>query len=292
MTTKNIDGLAAAEIMYGQGIEPKKETNMKNQIIEMPAKDLPTIQSSQGDAMLMMIERLAANKDVDIVKMQALLDMRNQELARLDNQHQLELARQAKHAFNVDYVPMSNKLPLISKAHFNSFTTSKYAKLEDINEAIKPILVEYNFAITCDIIEQTDKNITVNAVLIHKDGHEKTLTFKATIDNIGMKGEKNKTDLHGMASAITYAKRIAICTLLNISTGDDKDGNINNAPRYISADEVAEIEKQVLELKIDKVEFLKYMNVETIDTIEFKFKGRAMAAINAKRKKLSEVASA
>lgn len=278
----------------------KKEMNMKNEITQADpdynyTHDMATPfveNKSQGDPMLMMIERLAANKDVDITKMQALLDMRNKELERMDAQRQLELARQAKHEFNIDYVPMSNELPLITKAHFNTFTTSKYAKHEDINEAIKPILVKYGFALSCEIVEQTDKNVVVSAVLIHKEGHEKSLTFKAAIDNVGMEGKKNKTDLHGMASAITYAKRIAICTLLNISTGDDKDGNVNNAPSYITSDEVAEIEKQLIELKINKDEFLKYMNVEAVEKIEFRFRSKAMNSLNAKRKQIKEDANA
>ncbi len=187
--------------------------------------DLSIPSLKHEDSMLGMIERLAANPDVDITKMQALLDMRNQEILRMDQQRQIESNRIARQSFNTDYVVMSGELPLVERKKRNIHTGSKYATLEDINEAIRPILSKYGFSITCDITEQTKEIIEVGATLIHRGGHEKSTKLRFPIDSVGMKGEKNKTEIQGASSSITYAKRVAICTLLNISTGEDKDGN-------------------------------------------------------------------
>jgi hypothetical protein len=46
------------------------------------------------------------------------------------------------------------------------------------------------------------------------------------IDDKGPGGTKNKTTGQGIASTMTSTKRIGFCALLNISTGDDKDLNV------------------------------------------------------------------
>ena len=183
------------------------------------------IEVKNNDTILGMIERMAINPDFDVAKMQALLDIRNQELVRLDEQHQLELTRKAKQEFAADYVLMSAKLPLIAKSKRNEHTKSKYAALEDINQEIRPILGSHGFSITADITEQTKESISVEVTLLHKGGHEKSLKLTLPIDSKGSGGNANKTEIQGIASSITYAKRVAICALLNISTGDDVDGN-------------------------------------------------------------------
>ncbi len=261
--------------------------------IQVINKNTQVAPVSSADAMLSIIERAASNPQMDIVKMQALMDMRSQEIARADKQQQEELARIAKKEFNADYVVMSNKLPVVIKNRFNNHTTSKYASHDDISKVIKPILADHGFGLTCDVIAQSKESLTVEAILIHRGGHEKSIKIIFPIDNVGMKGEKNKTDIQGIASSLTYAKRVTICTLLDISTGDDKDGNsAENEPSYITPAETADIEKQIAELKIDKVEFLKYMGVESLDKIEFRFKAKALASLNKKRKTLSEAAGA
>lgn len=248
---------------------------------------------SNSDAMLGMIERMALNKEVDVIKMQALMDMRNQEIMRVDQRHQEELARAAKKEFNADYVVMSSELPTVQKTKFNSFTKAKYASHDDVMDAIRPVLVKYGFGITCDTVAQTKDNITLQATLIHKSGHEQRGTpLTLPLDNTGAKGEPTKTAIHGTTASIKYATRVTICTLLNIATGEDMDGNAEPIVSYITNDEAMDIEKQITELKIDRADFLKYMNVEAIDKIEFRFKAKAMTSLAAKRKKMGEESNA
>lgn len=214
------------------------------------------------DAMLEVIERLASNKDVDLSKMQALWEMRNNELLRIAEQNREENARVAKLEFLRDLVPMSNKLPLVVKGHENTFTKSKYAKHEDINEAVKPVLAEFGFALLGDVIDQTETTVTVEMTLVHRGGHQKSLRLTMPIDDIGAKGEKTKTGLHGMASTITYTKRIAGALLLNISTGDDVDGN--REVKVVTNEQSVEIDLLLTETKADKELFLKYMGVDDV----------------------------
>lgn len=191
--------------------------DMKNQIIEMPKENIPAIQPAQSDAMLLMIERVAANPDSDIAKMEKLLEMRNQELARV-----------AKQAFASDFAKMAPNLPLVTKTKNNTQTKSKYAALEDINQQVNPILSEFGFATSTRVSAQNPDSVTVEAVLWHRGGHTETTQVTMPLDRAGIQGTVNKTNVHATSSSITYAKRVAICALLNISTGDDTDGNKPN----------------------------------------------------------------
>ena len=169
---------------------------------------------SNTDAMLIMIERIASSPDADISKMERLMEMRDKELARV-----------ARQDFSADYVLMKPKLPIIIKTKNNQQTKSKYAALEDINKIIDPILAEYNFSTSTRVISQSKESVTVEAVLWHKSGHTETTQVEMPLDKAGIQGTVNKTGVHALSSSITYAKRVAICALLNISTGDDLDGN-------------------------------------------------------------------
>lgn len=203
----------------------KKETKMKNQIIEMPVQSIQPAPSQQAASLLSIIEKVATTADADITKMQAVLDMYNQQVAREREYQKEDAAEAARQKFAADFVPMSAELPLVIKNKKNAQTHSTYAELADINQEIRPILGKYGFSISTDITKQTKESVTVVATLSHKDGHEKFTEITLPLDGAGFKGNANKTDIQAIASSISYAKRIAICARLNISTGDDKDGN-------------------------------------------------------------------
>lgn len=166
------------------------------------------------DAMLQMIERVATNPDADIAKMERLMDMRDREFARI-----------AEQAFAKDYVVMKPNLPVVLKTKYNEQTKSKYATLDNINKKIDPILSKYGFSTSTNILSQTKEDVTIEAILWHRNGHKESTQITLPMDNTGIKGTVNKTGVHATASSVTYARRYAICTLLNISTGNDTDGN-------------------------------------------------------------------
>ncbi len=203
----------------------KKEMKMKNQIIEMPVQHTQIAPSQQATSLLSIIEKVATTADADIAKMQAVLDMYNQQVAREREYQKEDAAEAARQKFAADFVPMSAELPLVIKNKKNTQTHSTYAELSDINQEIRPILGKYGFSISTDITKQTKESVTVVATLSHRDGHEKFTEITLPLDGAGFKGNANKTDIQAIASSISYAKRIAICARLNISTGEDKDGN-------------------------------------------------------------------
>lgn len=205
-----------------------------------------------------IIERCALNPQVDVAKMEKLLDMQER-----------ILDRNAKQAFSMDFVQMKSKLPKVARTKTNSQTKSKYAALEDINKIIDPILNQYGFG-TSHRVHQDDKHVTVTAILWHREGHTEETSITLPLDKAGIQGSVNKTDVHAIASSTTYGKRLAICALLNISTGEDDDGNLAGA-QNISESQVKTIATLAGKLSSKHLaEFSKnYPNIQEIKKAEF-----------------------
>lgn len=166
---------------------------------------------STASALLSMIERVAINPDADIEKMERLMAMAE----RVQN-------REAEVAFNTDFALMQSDLPEIDKdgqIKVGGEVRSSYARLEDINEAIKPVLRQYGFAISFRV--NTDSNkIEVVAVLSHRRGHSISTTMVLPPDKSG-----SKYDIQALGSSVSYGRRYTLCSLLNISAhGEDDNG--------------------------------------------------------------------
>lgn len=195
----------------------------ENNIVSVPERNnVPVVNEAQ--AMLNMIAEAAVNPQVDIVKLEKLMELQER-----------YLNREAATAYARDYALMRSELPKVIRNTWNEQTKKNYAELGDINEQIDPILSKYGFGSSTKIVSQTATHITVRAILLHKGGHSDSNDITMPLDDAGMNGTKNKTTVQAIASSTMYARRVATCALLNISTGDDKDGNANNNPEVDDA---------------------------------------------------------
>lgn len=229
-----------------------------------------------GDAasIMALIARAAADPNVDIPKME-----------RLEAMYERALGRTAKQAYSADFVRMKPHLPTVERTKDNIQTKSKYAPLENINEQIDPVLKDYGFATATKVLSQTADSVTVKAELWHSGGHVEETIVTMPLDNKGMQGTVNKTLPHATASSITYAKRVAICALLNISTGDDKDGQGPPDNTVLDNARAVEIDLLISEVKADKSKFLNFMGVDSVQKIKASDYKKALNALNAKKKK-------
>lgn len=162
--------------------------------------------SAEAQAIMQMIERVVLNPDADMDKLDKMLDMQER-----------ILNRNAKQAFTADLAAMQAELPLVGKLG-EGHNKAKYARLEDINEAIRPTLQKHGFAVTFRT-KQGEKTLTVTAILSHRMGHSEETDLILPLDTSG-----SKNAVQAVGSTISYGKRYALCLLLNISTGDDNDG--------------------------------------------------------------------
>jgi len=179
--------------------------------------------SNETTALMSMIERVCLDPNADITKLEKMLDMQER-----------VLNRNAEQAFAADFAAMQSELPRIArngtieiKKDGRLIQSTPFAKLEDINDGVRPTLQKYGFGVSFTI-DQASALITVTAKLLHRLGHSEKTSISLPIDTSG-----SKNNVQGNGSTVSYGKRYSLCALLNISTGDDTDGNLppkNNQP--------------------------------------------------------------
>lgn len=229
---------------------------------------------------------LAVNKDLDVDKLKALIDMQD----RMED-------RQAVRLFNTAFVRMQARLPAIKRNGALEYPVdknkpdgpkrlvSRYATWDDIDAAIQPILHTYGFALSFRIAPRLTEGggLLVAAVLRHVDGHVDTgEPIPVPLDT---SGGKNNVQAYG--SALSYGKRYATIAALKIRTeGDDDDGKQAGVV-YLTDEQVAQLSALVDETETDPAAFFATMITEPIESftdIERTHFERLMNALMSKKR--------
>lgn len=197
----------------------------------------PAVPESPAAQTLSLIGKLASDPAVDADKFERLLAAQER-----------MLDREAKLQFSMAMVAMQPRLPTIdrkgaiivrakdSKGERNGKVTQStpYAKWEDINETITPILAEHGFAISFRPGSDADGRVTVTGVLRHAGGHQEEATMALMLDTTG-----SKNNVQAAGSSVSYGKRMIAVALLNLTTRDmhpetaDDDGASAGAPAVV-----------------------------------------------------------
>jgi len=170
------------------------------------APDATPVAQTGGDAWLAMIERAARDPQIDIAKMERLFQM-----------HAEKQARDAKAMFLASLSRMQSELPAAVRAG-TAHNGKRYARFEDVMEALRPVLSKHGFSITFRV-DQDDKTLTVTGILGHAQGHTEQTSIRLPADT---SGAKNAVQAWG--SSASYGKRYVAMTLTGIATDDDDDG--------------------------------------------------------------------
>ncbi|MGL6351940.1 MAG: ERF family protein [Aeromonas sp.] len=171
-----------------------------------------------------MIARAASSPDVDVSKMQALLEMQKD-----------IMATQARANYNAAMSACQAEMGNVAKVHSNTHTKSKYAKLDDIDNVARPTYTKHGFSLSFSSNETPEGFITMKCTVRHRDGHEVEHTKCGWRDDTGAKGGDTKTKVQGSMSTSSYLRRYLTCEVFNIVTAEmvknDVDGN---ALRFIT----------------------------------------------------------
>lgn len=141
-------------------------------------------------------------------------------LERLFALHKDVQAERARTAFTEALSEFQDQCPIIKKTKKVMNKDGRtvryvYAPIDAIVEQIKKPLSLNGFSYTFTV-ENTESMITATAKVTHKLGHFETSTFSIPVDKEGYMTAPQK-----IASALTFAKRYALCNALGISTGDE-----------------------------------------------------------------------
>ena len=116
--------------------------------------------------------------------------------------------------FHTAFLEMQKDFPLIKKTENNPFFKSKYAGLPQVLEVVLPILHKHEFYLTQSPVSELDR-VGVKTTITYKDGTSISDLFVMTLA---------KEDPQGAGSAITYARRYAIVSMLGLNVDEDDDG--------------------------------------------------------------------
>jgi len=121
---------------------------------------------------------------------------------------------------NASFVTALGELRNVAKNAVNPHFRNRYASLDAILDDVRPILAANNLGISQEPLFLDGKAGVVTRI-IHASGESRESTLPLPI--------KDQT-AQGVGSALTYAKRYAISSILGITADDDDDGELASKP--------------------------------------------------------------
>lgn len=229
-------------------------------LIDHVSADMPAL---AVDPYVAMVERLAIDPRVDVDKLDRLLQMQER-----------IMDRNAKSAYARALADMAPELPVIERngaivvpdkgGDASKDRRTPYARLEDINEAIRAPMAKNGFAFSSRIETTPSNQIKITGILTHREGHSEETSFPLPHDSTGAKNA-----VQAIGSSITYGRRYTLLALLNITShapqDADDDGKKAGEAETIGPEDIAYVEQQLRDTGSDKGAFLKAFKVESID---------------------------
>ena len=222
---------------------------------------------------------VAAARDVDIEKLEKLMDLQE----RWED-------RQALGVFvNAMATVQKNIQPVIADAE-NKQTNSRYSKLSTIVSALAPIYTAEGFSVSFGTEDCASQKLIdggwfrTSAELSHIGGHTKYFHIDLPADTTGAKGTVNKTVIHGMKSAITYARVILMGLMFNFTTTQDIDDDGNSADiQYITERQTANLRDDIAALpgakEDDEAVFCTFLKIDSLEDMPARMHPKALMVI-------------
>ena len=183
----------------------------------MASKALTAPEPAQDNGnILSVIARAAADPNVDIDKLERLLEMQERVIAR-------EAESQFSKAMNAAQAEMR---PIAANAS-NPQTKSRYATYDKLDRVLRPIYTSHGFSLSFDEGDSPKpEHVRVVCYVSHTGGHTRTYHRDMPADGKGAKGGDVMTKTHAAGAAGSYGARYLLKGVFNIAVGDeDSDGN-------------------------------------------------------------------
>lgn len=113
----------------------------------------------------------------------------------------------------------------------------RYASYKQIMNEIRPLLDKYGLSVSFDTEPSQGNALEIKCIITHQSGHKEVSTFKIPIDT-----SQHMSDIQRWGSTLSYAKRYALTSALNLIAEEDIDG--------------LESQKRQEEIKVKKITIL------------------------------------
>lgn len=185
---------------------------------------------------------------------------------------------QNRKAFDEAMAAAQAEMPAITKDKTVDFTsqkgrtTYKHATLGHIEKTVKPVLAKHGLHYRYNTKSEPDR-MTVTCIVAHRFGHFEENTLSAPLDTSG-----NKNPIQAIGSTQTYLQRYTLMAALGLSASEDDDGKAAGGEEFVTAEQVAALEKEIKDTGGDVAKFCTFAKVENLGQI---FAGRFDAAKKA-----------
>ncbi|MCG7598828.1 ERF family protein [Halomonas sp. McH1-25] len=225
---------------------------------------------NDASAIIQVIERAALNPDVDIDKMERLLQMQER-----------ILAKNAESAFHKAMTQAQTKMRPVVRDASNDQTRSRYARLETIDRQVRPIYTEAGFSLSFGTADcPIQDHIRITCDVSHIEGHTKQYQVDMPLDMYGMKGNQNKTATHAHGSTMSYGRRYLTLMLFNIPMAhEDDDGNAAAQYRAVTPFQAGQIAQSIKACPEVTQKWFSEMYGDPVNVPRTKFDG-LMAQLN------------
>jgi len=244
-------------------------------------QNLPAPAASESAAIFQIIERAARDPNVDIDKMQRLMDLREREMNRI-----------AQQQFNEAMKAAQSEMPQVVRNATNDQTRSKYAKYETISEAIQPIIAKHGFSLSFNE-GTTDKQncIRILCDVMHEGGHTKQYHADIPLDAVGMKGNANKTATHAYGSTKSYGRRYLKMDIFDVAVKDEDDDGNSSAPEVverINDEQLQTLRRLIEETQSDIAKFCQLGKIEALPDMLVRDFDPAVRLLNDKKARMAK----
>ena len=195
---------------------------MANDLITQAERQHAVVEKPQPIDIASQIVAMAANPDVDVAKLERLMQM-----------HERAQARIAEESFNAAMSTAQKAMRPIAADATNPSTRSKYASYAALDSALRPLYTDNGFGLSFDTGDSPlPEHIRVVCFVTQLAGHSRTYHIDMPADGKGAKGGDVMTKTHAVGSAVTYGMRYLLKMIFNVAVGeDDDDGNRAGQPK-------------------------------------------------------------
>lgn len=165
------------------------------------------------------IERAAKDASFDVAKFETLLRMRR------DEAHD-----QSRRVFNAAMAACQSEMLPVLRHSPNPGTRSKYAKLEDIDQQMRPIYTRHGFSVRFGSAPPPQPGwMRVTCTVAHDSGYFEENFLDSPVQTTGSQGGRMAmTQVQAVGSVVTYLRRYLMGMVFNIVqadvVGEDDDG--------------------------------------------------------------------
>lgn len=241
------------------------------EVIERPVGEVAPAADTAKQPMNLMefIQHAATDRNVDVDKLERLVALYERQKADAARIAYFDAMRALK--LELPIIERNGRIVIHEKGKekvdANIIQNTPFARWEDIDKAITPMLDKHGFSLTFRTGIAADGKVTVTAIANHRLGHFEETTVTLPHDSSG-----SKNPVQAVASALSYGKRYAATMLLNIRTkGEDDDGNSagddSALDEPISDEDFAWIESMLPRVNRTAEQFCKFLKVDSLKAI-------------------------